>query len=79
MLSRCAWTRSFIRRTYATKSVSPGLELPPPSEWKRHFNANAYTSTRVTIFNPKTAAQVADAFVPHGSQGKTVIEAFPGQ
>ncbi|KAG9312882.1 S-adenosyl-L-methionine-dependent methyltransferase [Chiua virens] len=32
----------------------------------------------VSLRNPETAAQVADAFVPPGTKDKVIIEAFPG-
>jgi hypothetical protein len=54
------------------------VDLPHTDEWRRHFPALVATYHRVSIRNPTTAARLANAFVPAGSEGKVVIEAFPG-
>jgi len=53
-------------------------DLPLVDEWRRQFPALLATNHRVSIRNPKTASQLANAFIPDGSEGKVVIEAFPG-
>lgn len=54
------------------------LELPPDAEWRQVFAANMEAHHRVSVRNPMTAAKLAEAFVPTGSKGKVVIEAYPG-
>ncbi|GLB45068.1 putative class I-like SAM-binding methyltransferase superfamily, rRNA adenine N(6)-methyltransferase family protein [Lyophyllum shimeji] len=58
--------------------VTSKLELPPESEWRRHFPPAVRVNHRVSIRNAETAAKIADAFVPAGSVGKVIVEAFPG-
>ena len=53
----------------------------PMSRWfsiapKRLYSVT--TKHRVCLRDSKTAAQVAEAFVPAGTKDKVVIEAFPG-
>lgn len=56
------------------------VHLPPTSEWRTHFSPrNILVRERVSIKNPETAAQVAQSFVPTGSEQKIVIEAYPGR
>jgi transcription factor 1 len=52
----------------------PKIDLPIKSEWTKHFPLR----DRVCIRNTTTADVVAEAFVPHGSRGKVIVEAFPG-
>lgn len=58
--------------------ISKG-DLPPIMEWRKHFTSTLESNHRISIRNPETAAAMADAFVPEGSHGKVVIEAFPGE
>ncbi|KAJ7725843.1 S-adenosyl-L-methionine-dependent methyltransferase [Mycena maculata] len=73
---------AFCHRLYTTPSLdetNPSTALPPRPLWRQYFpSASKPFHHRVSIANPTTAAIVADAFVPQGSQGKTVIEIFPG-
>ncbi|KAH7914119.1 S-adenosyl-L-methionine-dependent methyltransferase [Hygrophoropsis aurantiaca] len=65
----------------STPVYNPGnkLELPPASEWRRIFPSSpAAVKDRISIRNPETAALIADSFVPAGSEGKVIIEAYPG-
>ncbi|KAK7045566.1 hypothetical protein VNI00_007398 [Paramarasmius palmivorus] len=52
-------------------------ELPPVSQWQKLFHARSQ-SHRVSLADAEVAPLVADAFVPEGSKGKVIIEAFPG-
>ena len=52
--------------------MSKSLSIPS----KRWFSTA--TKHRVYLRNPKTATQVAEAFVPAGTKKNVVIEAFPG-
>lgn len=63
-----------------TPDASGGnFDLPPPSEWRRHFNLTHHgIRERVCVRNPLTADTIAASFIPPGSLGKVVIEAFPG-
>lgn len=54
------------------------IELPHMNEWNKHFLSLLSVRHRVSIRNPITASSIADAFIPAGSEGKVVIEAFPG-
>ncbi|KAG6865520.1 hypothetical protein C0991_001841 [Blastosporella zonata] len=66
------------RRCYTTHTESK-LELPTdPKEWARLFKVPLLVNHRVSLRNPDTAAKVAEAFVPEGSQGKVIVEAYPG-
>lgn len=58
--------------------ISKG-DLPPIMEWRKYFTSTLESNHRISIRNPETAAAMADAFVPEGSHGKVVIEAFPGE
>lgn len=62
-----------------TNLVAANGELPPILEWRKYFQTSMDCFNRVSVRNPKTAAALAEAFVPKGSVGKVVIEAFPGQ
>jgi transcription factor 1 len=53
-------------------------DLPHRDEWRKTFPPLLATAHRVSIQNPRTAGLLADAFIPRGSEGKIVIEAFPG-
>ena len=54
------------------------VQLPPVSEWKNMFPAIKPTRGRLSIASEAAAQHVANAFVPEGSKGKTIIEAYPG-
>ncbi|KAJ7647354.1 S-adenosyl-L-methionine-dependent methyltransferase [Roridomyces roridus] len=71
---------AFARRFYATgKKTTSEAKLPPRSLWRQHFPSGLKAfQHRVSIANLATAEKVAQAFVPKGSQDKTVIEIFPG-
>jgi hypothetical protein len=61
-------------------TVDPSkVDLPPITEWRKHFPSTLETNHRVSIRNPDTAAIMADAFVPEGSKDKVIIESFPGE
>ncbi|KIM78942.1 hypothetical protein PILCRDRAFT_75087 [Piloderma croceum F 1598] len=53
------------------------IVLPDPSSWRTFFSTIP-VKDRISVSNPKTAAKMADAFVPAGSRDKVIIEAFPG-
>ncbi|KAF9462341.1 S-adenosyl-L-methionine-dependent methyltransferase [Collybia nuda] len=75
--------RKESRIEWATKTV-PAFEgmsegrLPPMMEWRKYFPFMADVNHRISIRNPETAAVMAETFVPEGSNGKVIIEAFPG-
>lgn len=55
------------------------VDLPPPSEWRKYFRSDTLvTRDRASVKDPDTANAMAEAFVPAGSEGKVVIEAYPG-
>ena len=58
------------------------LLLPSPSSWKSTFCRQSFDKVllrnRVSLQNPEIAARLANSFVPAGSKGKVIIEAFPG-
>ncbi|KAG5651167.1 hypothetical protein H0H81_009631 [Sphagnurus paluster] len=66
----------FPRRTLS--STESKRDLPPESEWRKYFPPVLRVNHRVSIRNAETAAKLADAFIPEGSEGKVIIEAFPG-
>ncbi|KAG6830796.1 hypothetical protein H0H92_014645 [Tricholoma furcatifolium] len=72
----------FPRRSYATSpllDLASKEHLPADVEtWSKLFKSVVAVNHRVSIRNPKTAAKIADAFVPEGSKDKIVIEAYPG-
>ncbi|KAJ7594591.1 S-adenosyl-L-methionine-dependent methyltransferase [Mycena floridula] len=51
--------------------------LPRIADWPLIFPPPPQHN-RASLSNPKTAAIVADAFVPTGSRNKVIIEAYPG-
>ncbi|EEB88162.1 hypothetical protein MPER_14148, partial [Moniliophthora perniciosa FA553] len=57
--------------------IEQRIELPPSSQWQSLFYSSQQTH-RVSISNLDTAIAVADAFVPAGSKGKVIVEAYPG-
>jgi hypothetical protein len=63
-----------------TPDTSNGnCDLPPSSEWRRHFVLTQHSiRERVCVRDPITADATAESFVPSTSHGKVVIEAFPG-
>ncbi|KAF7315740.1 Glycoside hydrolase family 63 protein [Mycena indigotica] len=70
-------TSLFTTRVYST--APDYVNLPPQDLWRKTFPpVNRTVSHRVSLANPKTAAQVANAFVPSDSRDKTIVEAFPG-
>ncbi|KAG6885163.1 hypothetical protein C0993_005403 [Termitomyces sp. T159_Od127] len=72
---------SFPRRCYSTppSDSSSKIHLPcGPEEWSKHFKAPILINHRISVRNPATAATIADAFVPEGSQDKIIVEAYPG-
>ncbi|KAF7428018.1 Mitochondrial transcription factor 1 [Pleurotus ostreatus] len=55
------------------------VDLPPPSEWRKYFRSDTLlTRDRASIKDQDTANAMAEAFVPAGSEGKVIIEAYPG-
>jgi hypothetical protein len=59
--------------------VEQRLHLPPGAIWRNHFTTSTVTTRdRVSVSNPATAALLANAFVPEGSEDKVIIEAYPG-
>jgi hypothetical protein len=53
--------------------------LPPRPLWKQYFPTTLKPFPyRVTLANPTTAAEVANAFIPENSVDKVVVEIFPG-
>ncbi|KAF5376226.1 hypothetical protein D9615_008540 [Tricholomella constricta] len=65
-------------RYFSAAPASSKLELPPESEWRKYFPPALQVNHRVSLRNAETAAKLADAFVPEGSEGKVILEAFPG-
>jgi transcription factor 1 len=70
-------------RLYSTRTTLP--PLPPLREWKKKFPIlNKDARHRVLFHNENTAKRLANAFLNstdydrHGSQGRVIIEAFPG-
>jgi hypothetical protein len=62
-----------------TDPVDPAkVNLPPIDQWQKYFPPVLGTYNRVSLRNPQTAARLAEAFVPNGSTGKVVIEAYAG-
>lgn len=80
-----------VKRAYRKKEVAPPNtvdtttafgELPPRHEWnipRKSVGTNARGKEVVTISNTVTADLVADACIPEGSEGKVIIEGFPGK
>ncbi|KAK1236334.1 hypothetical protein PQX77_000412 [Marasmius sp. AFHP31] len=66
------------KKTPVLPSPEKRIQLPPIAGWKDSFPPIKLTRSRVSIADEAAAQQAADAFVPEGSQGKTVIEVFPG-
>lgn len=55
------------------------MELPEHLFWREHFTATGpVIRDRVTVSNPETARLLAERFVPEGSEGKVIVEAYPG-
>ncbi|KAJ3546604.1 hypothetical protein NMY22_g1989 [Coprinellus aureogranulatus] len=63
--------------TIPEKYRTPGLELPPPEEWWKLFRFPEKRK-RKTLCNPDTARKLAEVYVPEGSKGKVVVEAWAG-
>ncbi|KAJ8518146.1 hypothetical protein ONZ45_g4748 [Pleurotus djamor] len=64
---------------HADSDATSKLELPPLTEWRKHFrNDSVITRDRVSVKKPQTADMIAEGFVPEGSEGKVIIEAYPG-
>lgn len=59
-----------------TALLSSG-ELPTLTQWRKMFPMKG-AAQRVTLSNAATAVKVAEAFIPSGSRGKTIIEGYPG-
>lgn len=56
------------------------MELPEHLFWREHFTATGpVIRDRVTVSNPETARLLAERFVPEGSEGKVIVEAYPGE
>ncbi|CAK5281521.1 unnamed protein product [Mycena citricolor] len=78
--------RKVPRNIYRAYSTKPGYDqsdestsLPPLPLWRQYFPATSRAfQFRVCLANPKTAAHLAEAFVPAHSRDKIIIEAFPG-
>ncbi|KAG6918073.1 hypothetical protein DXG01_016731 [Tephrocybe rancida] len=72
---------SLPRRCYATSKAATGSQLllpTDPAEWAKLFKVVLAVNHRVSLRNPDTAAKIANGFVPEGSEGKVIIEAYPG-
>ncbi|KAI5828348.1 S-adenosyl-L-methionine-dependent methyltransferase [Schizophyllum commune Tattone D] len=54
------------------------VTLPPVEEWNEIFPSHYSVTTRLTLHNANTAREIAEAYIPEGSEGKTIIEAYPG-
>lgn len=54
------------------------LALPERSSWQKAFPYSK-SRDRISLNNSATAAAIAEAYVPAGSKGKVIIEAFPGE
>ena len=70
-----------IKSSLRKKGVSSAskLDLPPPSYWRSEFLYSPnHVRERICVRNPVTADALAEAFVPSQSNGKVIIEAFPG-
>ncbi|KAF8069972.1 hypothetical protein FPV67DRAFT_1753867 [Lyophyllum atratum] len=82
-LSHSPWCAHYRTAASPSASLPPPppaskLNLPPESEWRKHFSGKIHVNYRISIRNAETAAKLADAFVPEGSEGKVIVEAFPG-
>ena len=60
------------------KWQTPGVELPPPEVWWKIYRFPEKRK-RKTISNPDTAKELAEKFVPEGSKGKVIVEAWAGE
>ena len=54
------------------------VELPPVEEWNEIFPGHYSVTTRLTLHNADTAREIAEAYISEGSEGKTIVEAYPG-
>ncbi|KAI4524473.1 S-adenosyl-L-methionine-dependent methyltransferase [Schizophyllum commune Loenen D] len=54
------------------------VTLPPVEDWNEMFPSHYSVTTRLTLHNANTAREIAEAYIPEGSEGKTIIEAYPG-
>lgn len=69
-----------IPKSPYTNPIDPTkADLPSQDEWRKIFPHLLANANRVSIRNPQTASRLADVFIPQGSGGKIVIEAFPGK
>lgn len=75
--TKTVYGRPPIIQSAKAKQVD-GPELPPISEWRKHF-PSTLSMHRVFIRNPDTADLLANAFVPEGSKDKVIIEGYPGK
>lgn len=67
-----------LAKTKSGADRSP-VTLPPRPLWKQYFPTTLKPFPyRVTLANPTTAAEVANAFIPENSVDKVVVEIFPG-
>ena len=57
--------------------MTPTLDLPPGDEWGRIFAFNDKWKRRA-VANKETAKRLAEFTLPEGTEGKVVIEGFPG-
>jgi len=77
-------TAGLISRKKHSKTVTPPtdpaerIDLPDISLWRNYFSPS-HIKHRISVSNPRTAATLADTFVPFGSKDKVIIEAFPGE
>lgn len=62
----------------SNKDWQSRLELPPVEEWNDVFPSHYTIRSRLSLHNQQTARDLAEAYIPDGSKGKTIIEAFPG-
>lgn len=60
------------------ESSNDRITLPNYLDWRSVFPPSKLKD-RISVSNPESAAEMAEAFVPKGSLDKVVIEAFPGE
>lgn len=70
--------RNLPKPTREVELTDDRITLPNPLDWRSVFPP-IKLKDRISVSNPDTAAEMAEAFVPEGSKDKVVIEAFPGE
>ncbi|KAG6824795.1 hypothetical protein H0H93_001525, partial [Arthromyces matolae] len=59
--------------------LEPKFDLPDdPDVWIKAFKVAVAVNHRVSIRDRRTAEKIANTIVPEGSEGQTLIEAYPG-